>query len=516
MKKFAAAVTAFLALLIALPLLTAAFVVSSAAAAVEATRCTATTAGLPATGEWRPPFQQAYTVGSRGYGQRFHPIDRVWRLHTGQDLVSLPSAGPVVAVARGTVTSARVAGGYGNLVVLDHGGGISTAYAHLATIDPAIKAGATVWMGQRLGVEGTTGKSTGDHLHFEVRRGGTAIDPVPFMLEHGAPLNGVAVAPSPPPQTQIVVPAGQQGGIGFALPPAGTPRLNSLTNPPLPIPTATKALYVAAAERYQLPWTLLAGIGMEETAHGRNNTTSSAGAQGLMQFMPATWASYGVDGNGDGRADIRNDADSTMSAANYLTASGVNAGAEGVRRALFAYNHADWYVNDVLHYAAAYGGGTVPGDPSDCGPGGEGNPNLLPIDNEQMAAVLTWANSHIGDPYVFGANGPHAWDCSSFTQAAYARIGVTIPRTAGAQRNWLAAGNGFRVSPGQEQPGDLIFIDSYLGPNQIGHVMLVHDPARTLTIEAGGDKVDNYDYSRHENNNIYEIWRVGSNTLTNR
>ena len=68
MKKFAAAVTAFLALLIALPLLTAAFVVSSAAAAVEATRCTATTAGLPATGEWRPPFQQACTVGSRSYG----------------------------------------------------------------------------------------------------------------------------------------------------------------------------------------------------------------------------------------------------------------------------------------------------------------------------------------------------------------------------------------------------------------------------------------------------------------
>ena len=131
-----------------------------------------------------------------------------------------------------------------------------------------------------------------------------------------------------------------------------------------------------------------------------------------------------------------------------------------------------------------------------------------------MAAVLTWANSHIGDPYVFGANGPNAWDCSSFTQAAYARVGVTIPRTAGAQRNWLAAGNGFRVSPGQERPGDLIFIDSYLGPNQIGHVMLVHDPAKTLTIEAGGDKVDNYDYSRRENNNIYEIWRVGSTTST--
>ena len=96
---------------------------------------------------------------------------------------------------------------------------------------------------------------------------------------------------------------------------------------------------------------------MEETGHGRNNRTSSAGAQGLMQFMPATWRLMGVDGDGDGRADIHNDADSIHSAANYLTKSGVSAGAAGVRRALFAYNPIEWYVNDVLYYAARYGGG---------------------------------------------------------------------------------------------------------------------------------------------------------------
>jgi membrane-bound lytic murein transglycosylase B len=74
---------------------------------------------------------------------------------------------------------------------------------------------------------------------------------------------------------------------------------------------------------------------MEETGHGRNNRTSSAGAQGLMQFMPATWRSMGVDGDGDCPADIHNDADSVHSAANYLTKSGVNGGAAGVRRAFF-------------------------------------------------------------------------------------------------------------------------------------------------------------------------------------
>jgi membrane-bound lytic murein transglycosylase B len=98
---------------------------------------------------------------------------------------------------------------------------------------------------------------------------------------------------------------------------------------------------------------------MEETAHGRTTATSSAGARGLMQFMPATFAAYGVDGDGDGRAVITSDADSVFSAANYLTRSGVTKGPDGVRRALFAYNHATWYVNDVLHYAHAYGGGQL-------------------------------------------------------------------------------------------------------------------------------------------------------------
>ncbi len=124
--------------------------------------------------------------------------------------------------------------------------------------------------------------------------------------------------------------------------------------------------------------------------------------------------------------------------------------------------------------------------------------------------MLAWAETHVGDPYVFGATGPNAWDCSSFTQAAYARIGISTHRTAGAQRSWLAAGNGFRVAPGEEQPGDLLFIDSYLGPNQIGHVMLVRDPAKHLTIEAGDNGVGTYDYSQRTNNPIFEIWRVGA------
>ena len=508
MKKILAWSLAIAVALLGMPMLMAVFLVSGSAAAAETVRCTS--AAMPATGQWRPPFQQAYTVSSRDFGQHFHPIYHEWRKHTGQDLSSLPTAGPVVAAAAGTVVSAGPTGGYGNLVVLDHGGGTETTYAHLASIDPDVRPGVSVWIGQQLGVEGSTGTSTGNHLHFEVRQAGTAIDPVPFMLEHGAPLNGDAVAPSTAPGTGISDPGGLQGGIGFELPGPGTPRLASLNNPPSPIPAKIKGLYVAAADRYHLPWTLLAGIGMEETDHGAHTATSTAGAQGFMQFMPATWAAYGVDGDGDGHADIHTAADSIYSAANYLTASGVTAGVDGVRRAIFAYNHADWYVNDVLYYAAAYGGGIVPGDPSDCGPGGSGNPTLPSLHNARIAGMLTWAQSHVGDPYVFGANGPNAWDCSSFTQAAYARAGITLPRTASAQRNWLAAGNGYRVQLGQEQPGDLIFVDTYLGPNQIGHVLMVYNHATHRSVEASGDHVGNNDYTRWAGHHIFEIWRVGA------
>ena len=270
------------------------------------------------------------------------------------------------------------------------------------------------------------------------------------MADHGAPLDGRAVAPAA--SNSSTLPADVEGGIGFALPRAGTPRLNSLATAPASIPAPIKSLYVAAGKKYQLPWTLLAGIGMEETAHGRTTATSTAGARGLMQFMPATFAAYGVDGDGDGATSITSDADSVFSAANYLTKSGVTKGEKGVRAALFAYNHATWYVNDVLHYAHAYGGGTVLGDPTTCPVTQAGNPTHAPLARATVANVLDWATSHTGDRYVFGANGPHAWDCSSFTQAAYRRAGLNLPRTAGAQRDWLAAGHGTRIPPGQRTP----------------------------------------------------------------
>jgi membrane-bound lytic murein transglycosylase B len=316
-----------------------------------------------------------------------------------------------------------------------------------------------------------------------------------------------STAATPPPGVE-------EGGIGFPLPEPGSPRRASVGRRAAPIPTAVKVLYVAAGTRYGLPWPLLAGVGMAETNHGRATAPSSAGAEGLMQFLPSTWATMGVDGDGDHVANIRDNADSVFSAANYLATSGATKGQAGVRRAIFAYNHADSYVNDVLawaqQYAANPGDLLVLADPVDCGPGtGDGNPGLPPLTNDRVATLLGWAQTQLGDPYVFAAAGPNAWDCSSFTRAAYARIGITLPRTAGTQRDWLAAGNGFRVPFGQERPGDLVFTDTYLGPSRIGHVMLVFDPATHTSIEAGGDHVGHYDYARYTSHAIFQIWRVG-------
>jgi hypothetical protein len=127
------------------------------------------------------------------------------------------------------------------------------------------------------------------------------------------------------------------------------------------IPAAYLALYREASERYRLGpngWSVLAGVGKVECDHGRSalpgchrGEANAVGARGPAQFLPATWTTYGVDADGDGDRDPYDPADAVFGMANYLGASGAPA---DWRRALFAYNHADWYVERVLHQARAY------------------------------------------------------------------------------------------------------------------------------------------------------------------
>ena len=123
------------------------------------------------------------------------------------------------------------------------------------------------------------------------------------------------------------------------------------------IPPFLLPIYQAAGMQYGIRWEILAGINEIETDYGRNLNVSSAGALGWMQFMPATWKAYGVDANQDGVKDPFNPVDAIFAAARYLKAAG---GETDLRKGIFAYNHADWYVDSVLMRAQVIGG--IPGD----------------------------------------------------------------------------------------------------------------------------------------------------------
>ncbi len=119
------------------------------------------------------------------------------------------------------------------------------------------------------------------------------------------------------------------------------------------IPPAYLVLYRAAATTCPgLDWHVLAAIGQVESGHGHNVGPSAAGAEGPMQFMPATFAAYAVDGDGDGVKDIWSPADSIYTAARYLCANGAGSPSK-LYTAIWHYNHADWYVQMVLGVAAS-------------------------------------------------------------------------------------------------------------------------------------------------------------------
>jgi cell wall-associated NlpC family hydrolase len=117
---------------------------------------------------------------------------------------------------------------------------------------------------------------------------------------------------------------------------------------------ALRVIWQAAGNRYGIPWPVLGAINKVETNFGSNLGPSSAGAVGWMQFMPSTWARWGIDANGDGVADPDNPTDAIFSAARYLAGCG---GQFDIVRAVYCYNHSQSYVSEVLGLAALYGGG---------------------------------------------------------------------------------------------------------------------------------------------------------------
>jgi Transglycosylase SLT domain len=164
--------------------------------------------------------------------------------------------------------------------------------------------------------------------------------------DEGSPSAGARAkhrAPSPSTLTPSL-PLALRGSI------AGVPGffIESFQVPPFLLP-----IFQAAGTAYRIPWQVLAAINEVETDYGRDLSVSSAGAEGWMQFLPAEWAQYGVDANGDGFKDPYNPSDAIFAAAKYLRAAG---GDENVRAAVFSYNHSQQYVESVMLRAQLLGG----------------------------------------------------------------------------------------------------------------------------------------------------------------
>ncbi|WP_410597881.1 C40 family peptidase [Amycolatopsis sp. lyj-23] len=228
------------------------------------------------------------------------------------------------------------------------------------------------------------------------------------------------------------------------------------------IPADYLVLYRQAAQTCPgLDWTILAAIGKIETDHGRSplpgvhNGENSAKAGGPMQFLQPTFdsvvARHPPPPGGVHPPSRYNPHDAIYAATTYLCDSGARDGHD-LHAAIFAYNHAEWYVKKVLAQAQKYSCGAVQAP------------------NGAAQTAITFACDQLGLPYVWGgdgpANGDRGFDCSGLTKAAYAAAGIELPRTA--QTQYIA---GPRVATDRLLPGDLVFFG--ISSSRIVHVGLV-------------------------------------------
>ncbi len=255
------------------------------------------------------------------------------------------------------------------------------------------------------------------------------------------------------------------------------------------IPANYLALFKSVGAQYRVPWVILAGIGKVESDFGRSTLpgvhsgANPYGAAGPMQIgiggaagntwggapvHPASEKVNGVatDATGDGVASVYVPADAIAGAAKYLLEHGILS---NVEQAIFAYNHLESYVQEVLYWAGLYsrGGYTVTQATLDDAPTCLAGASQAP--NDAAAAAIAYAEQQLGKPYQWGGTGPDAFDCSGLVMMAYRAAGIDIPRTSQEQWAW-----GPRIKPSQVQPGDLVFFVGSDGTVQHpGHVGLV-------------------------------------------
>ena len=279
------------------------------------------------------------------------------------------------------------------------------------------------------------------------------------------------------------------------------------------VPDVVLSAYAHAAGRLEeeypgcegMTWPVLAGIGRKESEHAAGSEVTSSGrvhrplitgprldgsgaggnttphpdtdggewdgdtefdrAVGPMQFLPATWASHGLDASGDGVADPHNIFDAAWSAAVYLCVSDPEPGGvdftdeDDLEAALLRYNRSASYVEEVRGFIDAYAELAVQAAPVPVAGSGAGS--------AQGRVAAQWALAQVGKPYLWGGTGPGAFDCSGLVMRAWEAAGVALPRVTTDQVN-----AGSRVGLGELQPGDLLFYDTGAPGGSPSHVTM--------------------------------------------
>jgi cell wall-associated NlpC family hydrolase len=250
---------------------------------------------------------------------------------------------------------------------------------------------------------------------------------------------------------------------------AGGPSAMALAD----IPASYLVLYLDAAQTCPgLPWSVLAGIGTVESDNGQSDApgvhsgANFAGAEGPMQFEPATFGEYAVDADPSVALSVYDPADAVYTAAAMLCANGAASGTQaGISRAVFAYNHSQAYVASVLAWAARYAA-PAPGAAA-------------------VATAISFALAQLGKPYQWGAAGPDAYDCSGLVYAAYTAAGIHIARTT---FQWYL--DGPQVPLNQIEPGDLLFSAGSDGtPTDPGHVVMYLGGGQIIQAPQTGEDV---------------------------
>lgn len=286
------------------------------------------------------------------------------------------------------------------------------------------------------------------------------------------------------------------GGDGGSGPSPGTGYGDNEPSPEAlsDIPADYLEWYRAAGEEYGLDWTYIAGIGSVETDHGRYNPsgggciegppTAYGTAKGPMQFIDSTWASVGVDGDGDGVKDPCNPADAIPAAANYLRQSGAPGDMYG---AIFAYNHADWYVQDVMAQADKYRA-------ADQEAGG-GEQAAAPLDTRRAGLALTsMAQSPVGLLPTGTVSGAAEWAFRPFLGHAPGDFAGDAAEAAGDDAlGGIGDLLGARPAEAEAQGWDLVdgsqrldYADYTAYDSALDHAVGAWDSLGSVPVESGG------------------------------